>query len=127
MELYIWWRGEGGGRGWRGLAQGREWWSTHVPPSLGVVTLRLKLVAAMAVVKIARDVGARVPSGPWAGGCAGADLEGRGAGVQKPRGLRGKRFRPLRRDPEALDPVALAPAVRVGGLFSGDESARPSF
>ena len=43
--------GEGGERGWRGLAQGRVWWSTHVPPSLGVVTSRLKSVAAM--VKIA--------------------------------------------------------------------------
>ena len=72
---------------------------------------------------VASDVDFTVPSGPWAGGCAGADLKGRGAGVQKPRGLRGKRFRPLLWDPEALDP-ALAPAVSVGGLFSGDESAR---
>ncbi len=79
------------------------------------------------MVKIAGEVDFKVPSGPWAGGCAGADLKGRGAGVQKPRGLRGKRFRPLLRDPEALDPVALAPAVRVGVLFSGDELARLSF
>ena len=66
------------------------------------------------MVKIAGEVDFKVPSGPW-------------VGMQKPRGLRGKRFRPLLRDPEALDPVALAPAVRVGGLFSGDESARLCF
>ena len=76
-----------------------------------------------AMVKIASDVGAKVPSGPWAGGCAGAELKGQGAGVQKPRGLRGKRFRPLLRDPEVLDPVALAPGLRVCILSSGVEWA----
>ncbi len=78
---------------------------------------RLKLFAAM--VKIASDVGAKVPSGPWVGVCAGAVAKGRGAGVQKPRCLRGKRFRPLLRDPEVLDPVALAPGLRVCVLSSG--------
>ncbi len=80
------------------------------------------------MVKIAGEVDFKVPSGPWAGGCAGADLKGRGAGVQKPRGLRGKRFRPLLRAPEVLGPVAPAPDLRVSGLFSsGAEWARVSF
>ena len=51
LWLYIWWRVGGGGRGWRGLSQGREWWSTHVPPNLGVVTSRLKVIVA-AMVKL---------------------------------------------------------------------------
>ena len=50
--------------------------------------------------------------------CAVAVVEGRGAGVQKSHGLRGKRFRPLLRDPEVLDLVALVPDLRVGVLFS---------
>ncbi len=73
------------------------------------------------MVKIAGEVDFKVPAGPWAGRCAGADLKGRGAGVQKPRGLRGKRFRPLLRAPEVLDPVALAPGLRVCVLSSGVE------
>ena len=83
--------------------------------------MRLKLFAAM--VKIASDVGAKVPSGPWAGVCAGAVVKGQGAGMHKPCGLRGTRFCPLLRDPEVLDPVALAPGLRVCVLFSGVEWA----
>ena len=77
------------------------------------------------MVKIAS--GAKVPSGPGAGGCGEASLKGQGAGVQNPRGLRGKRFRPLLRGPEVLDPVVLAPAVRVGVPSSGGERVRVSF
>ena len=117
------WRGEGGGRGWKGLAQGREWWSTHVPPSLDVVMSRLKDCGA-AVVKIAS--GAKGPSGPGAVGYTGASLKGREAGVQKPRGLRGKRVRPLLRAPGVLG-LAPAPGPSVSGLSSGDEMAQPSF
>ena len=62
------------------------------------------------MVKIAGEVDFKVPSGPW-------------VGMQKPRGLRGKRFRPLLRDPEVLDPGALAPGLRVCLLSSGVEWA----
>ncbi len=106
----------GGGRGRggvQGLNRGVDTRSaTQVPPSLGVVTARLK-------VRASAEGGVIVPSGPWGGGCAGGALKEQGAGVQKPRGVRGKRFRPLLRHPEVAGPGA-----SLGLGASGPAAAR---